>query len=97
MTTSASNRGPVLVEIDPRDYQVALDQARADLANAEATAQSLNITVPITSVNTSNQLTVSAFDVENAGAGIRKSLQFERPLTDGSERPSKCQAMGSPA
>jgi len=60
----------VLVEIDPRDYQVAVDKARADLANAEATAQSLNITVPITSVNTSSQLTFSASDIENASAGI---------------------------
>jgi membrane fusion protein (multidrug efflux system) len=62
--------GTTLVEIDPKDYQVAVDKARADLANAEATAQSLNITVPITSVNTSSQLRFSASDVENAGAGI---------------------------
>ena len=45
-------QGDVLVEIDPTDYQVALAQAQASLANAEATAKSLNITVPITSVNT---------------------------------------------
>lgn len=63
-------QGAVLVEIDPRDYQVAVDKARADLANAEATARSLNISVPITSVNTSSQLTFSASDVENADAGI---------------------------
>ena len=63
-------RGTVLVEIDPKDYQVAVDKARADLANAEATAQSLNINVPITSVNTSSQLRFSASDVDNAGAGI---------------------------
>jgi membrane fusion protein (multidrug efflux system) len=63
-------QGDVLVEIDPQDYRVAVDKARADLANAEATAQSLNITVPITAVSTSSQLMVSASDVENAGAGI---------------------------
>jgi membrane fusion protein (multidrug efflux system) len=63
-------KGAVLVEIDPRDYQVALAQARANLANAEATAQSLNITVPITSVSTSSQLTFTASDVANATAGI---------------------------
>jgi membrane fusion protein (multidrug efflux system) len=45
-------------------------KARADLANAEATAQSLNITVPITSVNTSSQLRSAVSDVENASAGI---------------------------
>ena len=63
-------KGTVLVEIDPKDYEVAVNQARANLANAEATAQSLNITVPITSVSASSQLTFTASDVENARAGI---------------------------
>ena len=62
--------GTVLVEIDPKDYQVALDKVRADLANAEATARSLDINVPIASVNTSSQLTSSARDVDSASAGI---------------------------
>ena len=65
------NKGTVLAEIDPRDYQVAVDKARADLANAEATARSLNIVVPITSVNTSSQLSSAASDVESAQAGIK--------------------------
>lgn len=64
------DKGTVLAEIDPRDYQVAVDKARADLASAEATARSLNIVVPITSVNTSSQLSSAASDVENAQAGI---------------------------
>ena len=63
-------KGKVLVEIDPRDYEVAVAQAQANLANSEATAQSLNITVPITSVNTTSQLTSSASDIVNASAGI---------------------------
>jgi membrane fusion protein (multidrug efflux system) len=63
-------KGTVLVEIDPQDYQVAVDKARADLANAEATANALNIAVPITSVNTASQLTSTASDIENARAGI---------------------------
>jgi membrane fusion protein (multidrug efflux system) len=62
--------GTVLVEIDPKDYEVAVAQAQANLASAEATAQSLNITVPITSVNTSSQLKTTASDIENANAGI---------------------------
>src|SRR6516164_5472637 len=63
-------KGTVLVEIDPKDYEVALAQARANLANSEATAQSLNITVPITSISTSSQLKFASSDVENANAGI---------------------------
>lgn len=63
-------QGTVLVEIDPRDYEVAVDKARADLASAEATAKSLHITVPITSVNTSSQLKSATSDVAAANAGI---------------------------
>jgi membrane fusion protein (multidrug efflux system) len=63
-------KGTVLVEIDPKDYEVAVAQAQANLGNAEATAQSLNITVPITSVNTSSQLRFTASDITNADAGI---------------------------
>jgi len=62
--------GTVLVEIDPKDYQVAVDQARADLANAVATAQSLHIDVPITTTTTSSQMQTTAADVENNRAGI---------------------------
>ncbi len=63
-------KGTVLVEIDPADYEVALAQAKANLANAEANAQSLNITVPITSISTESQLKFTASDIENANAGI---------------------------
>jgi membrane fusion protein (multidrug efflux system) len=62
--------GTVLAEIDPKDYQVAADNARADVAVAQANAQSVNITVPITSVNTLSQTSASEADVENARAGI---------------------------
>jgi len=64
------NKGDVLVEIDPTDYQVALEQAQANLANAEATARSLNITVPITSANTTSQLQFTASGVEDAKAAV---------------------------
>jgi len=64
------NKGDVLVEIDPTDYQVALAQAQANLANAEATARSLNITVPITSVNSVSQLQFTASGIEDAHAAV---------------------------
>ena len=70
-------QGTVLVEIDPKDYEVAVAQAQANLASAEATAQSLNITVPITTVNASSQLKSTASDIENAKAGI---IAAERQL-----------------
>jgi membrane fusion protein (multidrug efflux system) len=70
--------GTVLVEIDPKDYEVAVAQAKAALASAVATAQSLNITVPITTINTTSQLTSADSDVVNANSGI---IAYERQLT----------------
>ncbi|MGH9758293.1 MAG: HlyD family secretion protein, partial [Candidatus Acidiferrales bacterium] len=67
--------GTVLVEIDPKDYQVAVDHAQADLADAEATARSLNLTVPVTSASTSSQTSSSEADVENTRAGIATAQQ----------------------
>jgi membrane fusion protein, multidrug efflux system len=70
--------GMVLAEIDPRDYQAALDKAEADLADAQATARAQNIAVPIAAVNTSSQISVSQADVENAEAGIASAqAQYE--------------------
>jgi membrane fusion protein, multidrug efflux system len=66
-------KGDVLVEIDPTDYQVALAQAQSNLANAEATARSLNITVPITSVNSTSQLQFTASGIEDARAAVSAS------------------------
>ena len=63
-------KGTVLVEIDPKDFEVAVESAKANLASAEATAQSLNINVPITSVNSSSQMKFAESGVEDAGAAI---------------------------
>jgi membrane fusion protein, multidrug efflux system len=63
-------KGDVLVQIDPTDYQVALAQAKSNLANAEATARSLDITVPITSVNSASQLQFTSSGVEDARAAV---------------------------
>jgi membrane fusion protein, multidrug efflux system len=67
--------GTPLVEIDPRDYQVALDHAKADYADAVALSQAAQVNVPITSVNTSSQVSSAEADVENAQAGIAAASQ----------------------
>jgi len=82
-------KGTVLVEIDPKDYEVAAAQAQANLANAEATAQSLNITVPITSVNTSSQLKFAASGIEDANAGV---IAAERQVTAAHDQLVEAQA-----
>jgi membrane fusion protein (multidrug efflux system) len=63
-------KGDVLVRIDPRDYQVAVERARAELADAEATARAMNLSVPVTSVETSTQLSSSEADLDTARAAV---------------------------
>lgn len=71
----AVKAGFVLAEIDPKDYQVLVDKAQADLDDATATAQSLNINVPITNVSTTSQLSSSEADVISANAGVSAAQQ----------------------
>jgi membrane fusion protein (multidrug efflux system) len=67
--------GTPLVQIDPKDYQVALDRAKADYADAVALADAARENVPITSVSTSSQVSSAQADVENAQAGIAAARQ----------------------
>lgn len=67
--------GAVLVEIDPTDYQVALNKAQAEYDDAVATANAAQVNVPITSVSTTSQLTTAQANVENARAGIAAAKQ----------------------
>jgi membrane fusion protein (multidrug efflux system) len=63
--------GYTLVEIDPRDYEVALARAQATLDTSEATAKGSNIDVPVSSVDTSSQLKFTSSDIKNAEAAIQ--------------------------
>ena len=62
--------GATLVEIDPKDYQVALAKAQANLETADAAARALNIDVPVSAVDTASQLKFTSSDIENAKAAI---------------------------
>ena len=58
--------GTVLVEIDPRDYQVAVDKARAELADAEAAAVAAQSNVPITATTANSNVSTAQGSVEQA-------------------------------
>lgn len=58
--------GDVLVELDPKDYQIALQRAQADLADAEANAIAARTGIPLASTTTSTQL-------QSAEAGVAAS------------------------
>lgn len=56
--------GTVLAQLDPKDYEIALQRARADLADAQAGSRAAATTVPIT-----NTATRSAVDMAAANLG----------------------------
>jgi membrane fusion protein, multidrug efflux system len=56
--------GTLLVELDPRDYEVAVDRARADLANAQAGATAANVGIPLTQTTSSSQLVAADANVK---------------------------------
>jgi membrane fusion protein (multidrug efflux system) len=62
--------GQTVADLDPRDYQNALDQAQSQMMQAEAQVRAANPSVPIT--ETSNRATVSSTeaDLANADAAV---------------------------
>ena len=67
--------GTPLVEIDPKDYEVAVARARAAYQDALATAESTQVNVPITTLNTGSQLSAAQADVDGARAGVSMARQ----------------------
>jgi membrane fusion protein, multidrug efflux system len=65
------DQGFTLVEIDPRDYEVALARAQGALGTSQAAARSSDIDVPISSVDTSSQLKFTSSNIKNAEAAIQ--------------------------
>ena len=67
--------GDVLAVIDPRDFEVALEHARAELADAEAAAIAARANVPITSTTAASGVSNAQGGVEQAQAGVDESVQ----------------------
>jgi membrane fusion protein (multidrug efflux system) len=65
--------GATIAELDPKDLQVSLEQAEADLANAQAEYIQDTTNVPITSVNVRTTLASSGSDVSNSQATVQQS------------------------
>ena len=78
-----------LVKLDPRDYEVALAKAQADLGDAEAALESSRIDVPITTTNTASQLKAATSSRADATAFV---LGSERQLTAARARLESAQA-----
>ena len=67
--------GAVLVEIDKRDYEIALERARAELADAEAAALAAQAGVPITSTTASSNEVTAQGGVEQAEVSYLEAQQ----------------------
>ncbi|HEY2038656.1 MAG TPA: HlyD family secretion protein [Edaphobacter sp.] len=65
--------GDLLAEIDPKDFQVALEQAQANLANSEAAAIQANVNVPITTITSNTSISTTGFDVQGGQAAVAQS------------------------
>ncbi len=85
----AVDAGTVLAEIDPKDFQVAVQQAEASLQSAEASYEAAKVNVPLTDINTGNTLFSAGADVHGTQAQI---AQAERQLDAAKARVVEAQA-----
>ncbi len=75
--------GQLLVELDPRDYEVALDQAKAALNASRTLVAVARPSVPITSVSTETTLSSSVTDIAQARAALAGSQRdYESDVAD---------------
>jgi membrane fusion protein (multidrug efflux system) len=73
--------GDVLVRLDPKDFEVAIAKARADLADAIASLASVRTDVPITSTTTASTLAgakSARLDASAAVAGAQQQMGAAR-------------------
>jgi membrane fusion protein (multidrug efflux system) len=66
--------GDRLVDLDPRDFQVALDQALAQLRQAQSMVIAQRPNVPITQVETITNISGAEADVANAQAALGAAI-----------------------
>jgi membrane fusion protein (multidrug efflux system) len=67
--------GDVIAELDPADYQVAVENAEAALASAQANAAAADVNVPITTVNTGSNLTSADANLSGSRASVAQAQQ----------------------
>jgi len=81
--------GDVLVELDRRDFEVAVDKVRAELADAEASAIAARSNVPITSTTAASNVTTARGSIVQAQGGVAAA---ERELDAARARLTTAQA-----
>ena len=69
------NKGDVIAELDPADYQVAVENAQAALDSAKAAASAARVNVPLITVNTKSNLGSATADVSAARNSVQQAVQ----------------------
>jgi membrane fusion protein, multidrug efflux system len=71
-------QGDLIAELDPADYNVAVENAEAALANAQANAAAADVNVPLTTINTGSNLRSADADVSGSVDAVQQAQeQFE--------------------
>lgn len=65
--------GTILVQLDPRDYEIEVAKARAEVADTEASAVAARSNVPIASATATGGVSSAQGSVEYARAGVEQS------------------------
>ena len=65
--------GDILVRIDPRDYQVRVDQAKAALVEAESKLNTARTVIPLTSETTQSGTSTASAQLADARAQLERS------------------------
>jgi len=68
-------KGDPIAELDPSDYEVAVENAEAALASANANAAAARVAVPIATINTGSNLSTADADVTGTHAGVEQAQQ----------------------
>ncbi len=75
--------GQLLVELDPRDYEVSLEQAKASLNESRSLVAVARPNVPITSVSTQTTLSTSVTDIAESRASVAGAQRdYESAIAD---------------
>jgi membrane fusion protein, multidrug efflux system len=69
----AVDAGKALVDIDPADYETALQQAEANLEAATASYEAARVNVPVIHINTGSNLSNAGADLASANASVTES------------------------
>jgi len=65
--------GTVIAELDPKDFQTAVQQDEANLESAEASYEAAKVNVPVTHISTGSTLTSAGADVSSASAQVTQA------------------------